>query len=82
MDILYCHPEVCKSGRIDVPFQVVYPVSLPTRTKNFAILLNLFFSVSFEQKGTPQLIRSWERALGRVDMIQGCYWNEGSTRPG
>lgn len=45
------------------------PRAVPSR------LLNLFFSVSLEQEGTPQLVQAWERALGRVDAVQGCYWN-------
>lgn len=75
-------PKTCESGRINLSFIAVHGAPLTTRTKSFAILLNLFFSVSFEQKGTPQLIQSWERALGRMDAIQGCYWNQGSTGPG
>lgn len=43
-------PKACESGRTNLLFIAIHRAPLPTRTKSFAILLNLVFSVSFEQK--------------------------------
>lgn len=41
------------------------------------MFLNLS-SVSLWAKRHSSAPSAWERALGSVDTIQGCYWNEGS----